>query len=331
MSHRTIKTIEDLAQLPDEELIACLGALRAAIFEAKRNHAIALGEHVISGKTPFAFTTFNWRPKGPQRLDMPILVKPDTPIDEIPVRASAREALKELSIFCVEDLSAISEQELLQEEAIGAKTVGRLREILSRVGLDFLPNPNMEERAREQSRAVLALPSELRARALRADSAPVSALGLRSSTLGRALAQEYETVGQLRRLSLPALCEGFGKREAREIYDLLMTTDRPFAGSAAAIELWRHGLVSTKELSIPTADDTAIAELRPWLGTSVDSLGACGIHTLGALRRAAVKGEVPAFRGMGRVTTDRVLGFLGAYVTPQAYRRGLSSASGLPA
>ena len=211
--------------------------------------------------------------------------------------------------------------------------MGRLRGILSRVGLDSLPNPNMEERTREQSRAVLALPSELRARALRglADSAPVSALGLRSSTLVRALAQEYETVGQLRRLSLQALCEGFGKREAREIYDLLMVTDRPFAGSAAAIVLWRHRLVSTKELSIPTADEAPIAELRPWLGTSVDSLGACGIHTLGALRRAAVKGEVPTFRGMGRVTTDRDLGFLGAYVTPQPYRRGLSSPSGLPA
>jgi len=329
VSHRTIRTIDDLAQLPDEELLSCLGALRAAIVEAKRQHAVALREHLIPVDSPFAFPTFNWRPKGPQRLDTPVLLKPDTPIDEISVRASAREALRELSIFCIEDLSAISEQELLQEEAIGAKTVGRLREILARVGLDFLPNPNSEERAREQSKAVLALPYEARALALRnlEDSAPVSALGLRSSTLNRALANSHETVGELRRLSLAQLCEAYGKREAREVYDLLMLTDRPFTGSAAPIELWRHGLVATKELSIPTAPETPIAELRPWLGTSVDSLNACGIHTLGALRAAASRGDVASFRGIGRVTAERVVGFLGAYVTPQPYRRGMSAAA----
>ena len=168
-----------------------------------------------------------------------------------------------------------------------------------------------------------------RARALRglADSALVSALGLRSCTLSRALANGLETVGQVRRLSLPLLCENFGKREAREIYDLLMATDRPFASSAPAIELWRHGLVTMKELPVPTAPETPIAELRPWLGTSVDSLSACGIHTLSALRSVASRGDVASFRGMGRVTSDRVLGFLGAYVAPQPYRRGMSTAT----
>jgi len=333
MSHRTIRSVDDLAQLPDEELLACLGALRAAIVEAKRQHAIALREHMIPSGSPFIFPSFNWRPKGQQRLDSPGQLRPDTPIDEIAVRASAREALRDLSIFCIEDLSAISEQELLKEEAIGAKTVGRLREMLARVGLDFLPNPNIEERAHERSKAVLALPSEARALALRglADSALVSALGLRTSTLSRALANGLETVGQVRRLTLPLLCENFGKREAREIYDLLMATDRPFASSAPPIELWRYGLVTTKELPVPTAPETPINELRPWLGTSVDSLSACGIHTLGALRGVASRGDVASFRGMGRVTSDRVLGFLGAYVTPQPYRRGLSTASGLPA
>jgi hypothetical protein len=107
-----------------------------------------------------------------------------------------------------------------------------------------------------------------------------------------------------------------------------MLTDRPFAGSAAPIELWRHGLVATKELSIPTAPETPIAQLRPWLGTSVDSLSACGIHTLGALRAAASRGEVASFRGIGRVTAERVVGFLGAYVTPQPYRRGMSVTAG---
>ncbi len=330
MSHRTIQSIDDLAQLPDGELLACLGALRAAIVEAKRQHAVALREHLLPVDAPFSFRSFNWRPKGPQRLDTPAQLKPETPIDEIAVRASAREALRELSIFCVEDLSAISEQELLQEEAIGAKTVGRLREILAHVGLDFLPNPNTRERAREHSKAVLALSYEARALALRGleDSAPVSALGLRASTLNRALANDHQTVGELRRLPLVRLCEHYGKREAREIYDLLMLTDRPFAGSAAPTELWRNGLVATKELSAPTAAETPITELRPWLGSSVDALGACGIHTLGALRAAASRGDVASFQGIGRVTADRVIGFLGAYVTSSPYRRRLPATAG---
>jgi hypothetical protein len=46
--------------------------LRAAIVEAKRQHAIALREHLVPVDSPFAFSTFNWRPKGPQRLDTPV-------------------------------------------------------------------------------------------------------------------------------------------------------------------------------------------------------------------------------------------------------------------
>ncbi|MDM0105719.1 hypothetical protein QTH97_12290 [Variovorax sp. J22R24] len=137
-----IQTVDDLAQLPDDELLPCLGALRSAIHEAKRQHAEALRERLIPESSTFAFHSFNWRPRGAQRFNIPIQLSPETPIDELSVRASARDALKELSIFCIEDLSAISEQELLKEVAIGPKTLGRLREVLSRVGLDFLPNPN---------------------------------------------------------------------------------------------------------------------------------------------------------------------------------------------
>lgn len=140
--YRTIRSVDDLAQLPDEELLACLGALRSAIQEAKRQHAAATRARPAPGPAAFSFFSFDWRPRGSQRLDMPAHLGPETLIDEVPVRASARDALKNLSIFCIEDLSAISEQELLHEEAIGSKTVGRLREILTRVGMDFLPDPD---------------------------------------------------------------------------------------------------------------------------------------------------------------------------------------------
>ncbi|MDM0002311.1 hypothetical protein QTI24_27155 [Variovorax sp. J22P240] len=137
----TIRSVGDLAQLPDDELLACLGRLRAAIHEAKRKHAAARREARIPADKAFEFHTFEWRPKGPQRLAAPSKLSPQTPIEEIPVRASAREALSELNIFCVDDLSAISEQELMMKQAIGAKTLNRLREVLACVGLDFLPNP----------------------------------------------------------------------------------------------------------------------------------------------------------------------------------------------
>ncbi|MDM0014568.1 hypothetical protein QTH87_19150 [Variovorax sp. J22P168] len=136
----TIRTVDDLAQLPDAELLACFGALRSAIHEARRRHAAALREKRIAADAAFRFASFDWRPRGAQRFSMPANLSPDTPIDEISMRIGAREALKKLSIFCIDDLSAISEQELLQEEAIGAKTVGRLREALTRVGLDFMAN-----------------------------------------------------------------------------------------------------------------------------------------------------------------------------------------------
>jgi hypothetical protein len=136
----TIRTVDDLAQLPDAQLLACFGALRTAIHEAKRQHADALRDHLIPSGSPFEFRAFDWRPRGSQRFNMPAQLSPETPIDEISMRSGAREALRNLSIFCIDDLSAISEQELLNEEAIGAKTVGRLREALARVGLDFLPN-----------------------------------------------------------------------------------------------------------------------------------------------------------------------------------------------
>lgn len=137
---RTIRSVDDLALLPDAELLACLGALRTAIHEAKRQHASALREQLIPPGAPFSFPSFDWRPRGAQRFSMPDQLSRETPIDEISMRAGAREALKNLSIFCIDDLSAISEEDLLKEEAIGAKTVGRLREALARVGLDFLPN-----------------------------------------------------------------------------------------------------------------------------------------------------------------------------------------------
>lgn len=320
---RQIRTINDLAQLPDEELRACLGALRSAILEARRSHAIAVRERVISAETPFHFPHFNWHPKPSLPLDAPLGLGRETPIDEIPLRTDVRKVLTARSIYCIEDLSAISEWELMAQGSIGSNTLSRLRNALAQVGLEFLPNPNQRQRAIEQSKAVLALSSEARSSALRGlrDSASVSSLGLRVSTLERALDHCHSTVGDLRKLSLDLLCESYGKREAREIYDALLLTGRPFACSVSHIELWRRGLIETKELVAPTTADTPIGELRPWLGASVDFLAARGIQTLGALRSAASRDDVRSIRGIGSAAAERISGFLGAYVVKQPYRR----------
>ncbi|SCK22474.1 Bacterial RNA polymerase, alpha chain C terminal domain [Variovorax sp. HW608] len=222
---------------------------------------------MVARETPFVFSTFSWRPKRAQRLDGLSRLTPETLIDELPLRPIVRHALKELKIFCIEDLSAISEGELLNEQAIGRSTINRLQDVLARVGLEFSPNPDSRQRALEESKAVLALSPEARTSALRRvkDSATPSSLGLKPSTLTCALDQGYQTVGTLRKLSLAKLCEVFGRREAREIYQALMLTDRPFAASAPALELWRHGLVEGNGLVEHTASHAPFEELPPWL------------------------------------------------------------------
>ncbi|MBB3182250.1 hypothetical protein [Variovorax sp. Sphag1AA] len=299
-----------------------MAALRTAVMEARRVHAISQQEGVVSSATPFAFHSFNWRPKTANRLDTPLL-SPETPIEELPLRKSVHEAFKALNIYCIEDLSAISEGELLAEVSIGRKTTNRLREILAGLGMEFSPNPDHRQRALDQSKAIQALSYEARAVALRdlKDSSPTASLGLRPATLIRALDLGHESVGALRRLRLVTICEAFGKRETREIYEALMLTDRPFAASAKPVELWRHGLADTDELVAPTAAHTPIEELRPWLGTSVDALQARGIYTLDALRRFAVDKAVTSRRRLGKVTAERVATFLVTHVSPEPYPR----------
>jgi len=144
MAPRTIRTIDDLAQLPDDELLGCLNALRMDIVKAKGQHAMAFQKRADSSKAAFGYSEFLWRPKASQRLDTPSRLVPDTLVEElVSIRPSARRVLSSLGIFRLEDLSAISEEELLREEAIGPKTVCKLREALSRLGLDFLASPDI--------------------------------------------------------------------------------------------------------------------------------------------------------------------------------------------
>jgi DNA-directed RNA polymerase alpha subunit len=107
---------------------------------ARRKRAEDRREGRLAADVPLSFPAFDWCPRGRRRAELPARVDPSTPIDEIPMRTGARAALNSLGIFYLEDLSAISERELLVKESIGRHTAELLREVLLRVGLDFLPN-----------------------------------------------------------------------------------------------------------------------------------------------------------------------------------------------
>ena len=129
----TITTLNDLAQLPDSELMACLSGLRSAIHKAKRAHADA---HAAGRKeAAFNFTSYEWRPRHSNRsVPHP---RPDMPIDELGLRVSISSALKEIGIFYIEDLTEADEEELLNHEAIGVRTTARLRDVLQQASLSF--------------------------------------------------------------------------------------------------------------------------------------------------------------------------------------------------
>ena len=130
----TISTLNDMAQLPDSELTACLSGIRSAIHRAKRAHADA---HVASRKegAPFSFTSYEWRPRQNSRLGP--RPRTDMHIDELGLRISISSALKDIRIFYVEDLSEANEAELLRHEAIGVRTTARLRDVLQQANLSF--------------------------------------------------------------------------------------------------------------------------------------------------------------------------------------------------
>ena len=75
---RTICSVGDLAQSPDDELLACLAQLRVAIHDAKRKHAAARRDARVSEDTTLEFRSFEWRPRGPQRLSLPARLSPNS-------------------------------------------------------------------------------------------------------------------------------------------------------------------------------------------------------------------------------------------------------------
>lgn len=311
---QTIRTIAELASIPEGDLPSCLAALHRGIVEARRQHAVALREGLIAPEAAFEFSTFVWKPTGKQEAFSALAAKlgPETPVGELPVRPSVRFVLHQKNVFCLEDLSAISENELLRGDGVGVKTVGRLRELLQSIGLDLLPNPDQRGREFDESRALRSLPDEVRATSLKglSDTTSISHLGLRGGTLRRALRAGFKNIGELRATSPRVLATRFGRSERREIYARLLETGIAFSETTSPTELWKYGLVARDEMQFPGEPETPLADLQPWLGAAFKPLQKRGMKDLGALLAAADRNELASISGIGKSTADKLVELL---------------------
>ena len=312
-SVRIIRTVSDLARLSDVELVKCVKAMRGAIAARKRAHEDAIAIGGLPSDAHFVFEEFQWKPNDDAESKWEAQHTRETPIRELPIRTRARHQLQALHVLCLEDLSAISERELMSCRDLGPTSIIRLRAALQLVGLDFAEHPNLEtaEYVRNQRLRRLTGDELKLARANLPDHAPVTRLGLKGPTVERAKRAGWTTLGKLREATPRDLTICFGSRGVREVIAALNETGVGLKCAPTPLELWRAGAVDAADLSRPDADDTTIAELRPWVGAIVGQLAAAGIPTLGALRAAADSGQLKQCRGVGAHGFERLMGFLG--------------------
>ncbi len=304
---REIRTLSDFLDIPEEELHRCLRAFRQAVQQAKadRADAVRLGKPAKAIK----FDTFVWEPQDREAQDVGTL-QGTTPIEELPLRPVTRHRLRELSIYCLEDLSEVSENELKCMPDVGATMVAKLRELLNAIGMDFKPNPNPVSAMYERNRLNRKLSFEERARSITDDS-HLTDVGFSPATLKRAVKRGYETVGGLRALTLRTLCIEFGKAQVKEILDTLKQVGRPLHPEPTQIDLWRHGLLKSQEMQFSADANSALDDLVPWIGKSaVTCFKQTGIGTVGDLAARAEAGGLRKIMGVGARTADRTVAFL---------------------
>ena len=301
-SHQSyrIESLADLARVPTSQLSRCLKALGQDLSRKRAQHLDGVSARLLPDK-PFTYPGFTWNPPLSPRHAEPIGLKPETPIRHLPVRPSARIRLEDLNVYCLEDLSAISEGEVARERDIGQTTVDKLRGWLHQIGLAFLPHPNPVRQRHFRSRVLRSLPPEALAEARDGlpDDAELAQLGLRSRTLSRATLKGYDFVGQLRNLRPRDLAIEFGKMEARELFQALKATGVSLKSDPSSLELWRCGLVDRENIERPTAAATPIQELEPWLGAAVNNLHDHGARTLGEAQTLARADSLAQVHGIG--------------------------------
>lgn len=310
---RVIRTVADLAQLGEDELANCLKALRCAIQERKRIHAAALSAGDLAPGTPLEFNEFSWRPTDRNRMIGASGYSADSPIADLPLRHQVKRALLERNIYCLEDLSEMTEFELRRLKDAGVMTVERVRELLAEVDLDFKAETEPARAASLRSRALRKMTPARRAEVLQGmgDEESIARLGLRDGTLKRAMAHKIMTIGDLRRMTPRSIAHGFGRNEGRELLAALEATGTGLKSDPGQLELWRLGLMRPEQLVRPESPTTPVEELAPWINFAITPLKKAGISTLGALVERAKPNGLVGIRGLGMTHRARILEFLG--------------------
>jgi hypothetical protein len=298
--HR-ISQLADFLEIPDDELAGCLRAFKAWIREQKDLRANASRGGGVTRVTSAA--EFVWKPVERAPVSQAAL-SPQTDIRELGLRPAALYRFLELNIFALEDFSAISEADLYLPK-VGAATITSIREKLLAVGLDFLPPANAVRRALQRSKVIR---SGAAATPILDDSCGVAELGLKTYALKRLLSKGVESIGQLRAMTAWDFFVIFGNQGCKEVYGSLRRNGLDLASTPSTLELWRHGLLDSKEIQRPGEIESVLA-LQPWLGQLPHQFKRAGIDTVGALRAAAEKGQ--PVRGVGEYSWRRVRDFFG--------------------
>lgn len=278
-----IRSFEDFVALPDSELARCLDAFRLDILREKaRRETLSSDTGAVAGsltQSEAMHKSDKDRWKGEFARE--------TPIDALPIRYNAIACLKNLNIYCVEDLSEISAAELRVLPGMGLSTATRLGEVLQRFGLTFKGNPNpvaaMYERShalRGQNRSSSEMPID--------PESHIAELGLRASTLSQLLRNRCTTVSSLQSLSLRQFTVMFSRKTVLDIVARLAECGAPLDEDCSPFALWQHGVLRADELPFGVSLDDPIERAAPWLGRSLtQKLLECGFATVAQVVQAA--------------------------------------------
>lgn len=277
---RTIRTIADLASLPETQLIDCLGALCSAIQANREKHLLAISAGEKPPGSPMDFDVYEWRPEQ-CRCSGHLLCELDLP-------ERVRKALAANQFDGLAELMARVDLELMTG-GLSDATRSVLLQLAGRGGPILSAD------------ATLPVP---------ADDAGLDALMLSPKTKRVAAANGWQTLGDLREADFLKLCTVLGRKGMTEVFTVVRRTGRPFKKEPTQTQLWRAGLLSLDDMQIPQGDGIPLHELEPWLGRSVVTLIDGGIATLGDLKRAAREGRLQTCRGIGKQTEGGILLFL---------------------
>lgn len=291
---RTLRTVSDFAAVPPGQLPDCLRAFK---------HWIQV--QAAPADTPDAPVEFVWVPPAPAAAPASEALTPLTDIGKLGLRPGALQQFRRMNIFALEDFSAVSPAEMGRLVNVGSTTVGRIRNMLRSVGLDFRAGDEAPTRARPRPEA---RPKEA---ASFGDETSLVGLRLKPQTLGKLTLHGLRTVGELRELTPAQLAALLTMRRRQEVFRLLRAHGLNLRAQPTELELWRHGLMPVCDLARPS-DEAGVLSLQPWFGAGPISAALdAGIATVGQLHALAAAGAMPAgVRGIGPSTWSRIRKFL---------------------